>query len=65
MKLAFRAAPALLIFAAAAHAQQGAYSGVGLPPEIVAKYAPPPLPAEVTRRIQTMLDLRAPGLGVL
>jgi protease II len=47
-------------------AQQGAYTGLGaesVPPEKVAKYAPAPLPAEVSRRIQTMLDVRSPGLG--
>jgi len=48
------------------NAEQGAYTGLGaesVPPEKVAKYAPPPLPAEVSRRIQTMLDVRSPGLG--
>ncbi len=49
-----------------AAAQQGPYSGVGagsVPPEKVARYAPPPLAPEVARRIQAMLDVRAPGLG--
>ena len=55
----------LLIGASVALGQAGPYSGVGLPPETVAKYAPPPLPAEVTRRIQTMLDVRSPGLGIV
>lgn len=48
--------------------QPSPYTGLGagsIPPEIVAKYAPPSLPAEVTRRIQTMLDVRSPGLGIL
>jgi protease II len=51
--------------ASAGSAQQAPYSGVGLPPETVAKYAPPPLPGEFTRRIQRMFDVRSPGLGVL
>lgn len=52
----------------AAFAQQGAYSGVGagsVPPEKIARYAPPPLAPEVSRRIQAMLDVRAPGLGIV
>src|ERR1700730_17962805 len=36
-----------------------------LPPEVVKKYAPPPLDPEASRRIQMMLDIRAPGLGML
>lgn len=68
MKPVFRVLPLLFLAAAAASAQQGSYSGAGpgsLPPETIAKYAPPPLPTEITCRIQTMLDVRAPGLGVL
>jgi dipeptidyl aminopeptidase/acylaminoacyl peptidase len=45
---------------------QTPYSGHGadsLSPEIIRKYAPPPLDSSVSRRIQTMLDVRAPGLG--
>ncbi len=48
--------------------QQPAYSGLGagsVPPELVAKYAPPPLDPAVSRRIQAMLDVRTPGLGVV
>ena len=40
---------------------QGTYSGHGadsVPREKIVKYAPPPLPADVTRRIQAMLDVR-------
>jgi protease II len=47
---------------------QGGYSGHGadsVPREKIAKYAPPPLPAEVTRRIQTMLDVRGAALGTI
>jgi len=47
---------------------QSPYSGHGagsLPSEVVKKYAPPTLDPEVGRRIQAMLDVRAPGLGML
>jgi dipeptidyl aminopeptidase/acylaminoacyl peptidase len=47
---------------------QTPYSGHGagsIPPEVVKKYAPPPLDPEVSSRIQTMLDVRAPGLGMV
>jgi hypothetical protein len=40
-----------------------AYAGHGadsVPPELIAKFAPTPLPAETSRRIQAMLDVRAP-----
>src|SRR5687767_14956151 len=39
------------------------YAGHGadsVPPELIAKYAPTPLPPDVSRRIQSMLDVRAP-----
>jgi dipeptidyl aminopeptidase/acylaminoacyl peptidase len=45
---------------------QTPYSGHGpasVSPETVRKYAPPPLDPDVSRRIQTMLDLRSPGIG--
>jgi dipeptidyl aminopeptidase/acylaminoacyl peptidase len=32
---------------------------------VLAKFAPPPLPAELSRRIQTMMDIRAPGVGMV
>ncbi|AKU95244.1 Acylamino-acid-releasing enzyme [Labilithrix luteola] len=41
----------------------GGYAGHGsesVSPEILAKYAPTPLPPQVSRRIQSMLDVRAP-----
>ncbi|WP_437561944.1 S9 family peptidase [Sorangium sp. So ce542] len=44
------------------------YEGHGaasVSPEILARYAPPPLPDDVSRRIQALLDVRAPGGGVL
>jgi dipeptidyl aminopeptidase/acylaminoacyl peptidase len=40
------------------------YSGHGagsVPPEVIARFAPTPLAPEVSRRIQSMLDVRAPG----
>jgi dipeptidyl aminopeptidase/acylaminoacyl peptidase len=44
------------------------YSGHGLAsvtPELLAEFAPAKLPADVSRRIQAMLDVRAPGAGRL
>jgi dipeptidyl aminopeptidase/acylaminoacyl peptidase len=34
-------------------------------PELLAKFAPKPLPSELSRRIQAMLDVRAPAAGRL
>jgi protease II len=45
-----------------------AYSGLGadsVASEVLARYAPPGLPTGAARRIQAMLDVRAPGAGVL
>ena len=59
---------ALLLAASAASAQQPSYKGLGaesVPPALVAKYAAPPLAPAVSRRIQTMLDVRTPGLGIV
>ncbi len=42
---------------------EAGYSGHGsesISPELLARFAPAPLPAEVSRRIQAMLDVRAP-----
>lgn len=44
------------------------YAGHGLAsvtPEILAEFTPAKLPADVSRRIQAMLDVRAPGAGRL
>ncbi|MFO0618548.1 MAG: prolyl oligopeptidase family serine peptidase [Polyangiaceae bacterium] len=44
------------------------YSGLGassVAPEILAKYAPAPLATADTKRIQSMLDIRAPTAGVV
>jgi dipeptidyl aminopeptidase/acylaminoacyl peptidase len=48
-----------------AHAQ---YSGLGkdsLDPAILKRYAPPALPPNITRPIESMLDVRSPGLGMV
>lgn len=47
---------------------RGEYRGLGadsVTPEIIAKFAAPPLPREVTRRIQAMLDVRGAGTGIV
>lgn len=44
------------------------YSGHGaqsVPPEVLAKFAPKPVPDALARRIQAMLDVRSPGAGAL
>ncbi len=49
---------------ASAASSASGYSGHGaasVPPEVLAKYAPTPLPGDVSRRIQAMLDVRGPG----
>lgn len=46
--------------------QSGSYSGHGadsVPPEVLARYAPTPLPPELSRKIQGLMDIRSPGLG--
>jgi dipeptidyl aminopeptidase/acylaminoacyl peptidase len=50
-----------------AAAQSQPYAGHGadsIPPEAIAAYAPRPLPAQVSRRIQQMLDVRGLALGI-
>lgn len=44
------------------------YSGLGkdnLDPAILKRYAPTPLPPSVTRPIESILDVRSPGLGMV
>ncbi|HEY3452082.1 MAG TPA: hypothetical protein VGK67_37325 [Myxococcales bacterium] len=44
-----------------------AYSGLGagsVPKEIVEKYGPKPFDPELTRKVQMMMDVRAPGMGL-
>ncbi|MEW6757335.1 MAG: prolyl oligopeptidase family serine peptidase [Acidobacteriota bacterium] len=68
-----RIASLLTLIMLAAHAalaspQAGTYSGHGaetVPPEVLAQYAPPPLPADLSRKIQSVMDIRAPGLGIV
>lgn len=51
-----------------AAAPRSNYSGHGahsVDPAILAKFAPTQLPPEVSRRIQSMLDVRSPGAGML
>ena len=58
---------ALLIFLPSL-AQGTPYSGHGastVPPEVLAKFAPTPLASDLSRKIQSMMDLRAPGMGLL
>lgn len=46
----------------------GTYSGHGassVSPEVLARFAPTPLPPELARHIQSMLDVRGPGGGTL
>ncbi|WP_172202010.1 prolyl oligopeptidase family serine peptidase [Niveibacterium sp. COAC-50] len=55
------------LFAAPASAQTD-YAGLGVEsvsPATLEQFRPKPLPPEVSRRIQSMLDLRAPGTGLL
>lgn len=52
---------------AAAPASGAGYQGLGLssvPAEVIQRFAPRPLPDDIGRRIQGLLDLRAPGAGV-
>ena len=64
----YRSSLTWLLLPALAHAAaDGGYAGHGLAsvsPEVLARYAPPPLAPEVSRRIQNLLDLRAPGGGM-
>lgn len=68
MKLGFPLLLSASLLAAMPVFAQQSYSGVGpgsVPAETVAKFSPPSLSPEVSRRIQTMLDVRSPGLGIL
>ncbi len=63
--LALGAVPAA---AAQAPAPSRGYSGHGaasVAPELLARFAPRPLDAALSRTIQAMLDVRSPGAGVL
>jgi dipeptidyl aminopeptidase/acylaminoacyl peptidase len=61
------AAPTAVPVATTPPAPSGGYKGLGVesvPPEVLKKHAATPLPADVSRRIQALLDLRAPGAGL-
>ncbi|MBC86396.1 MAG: S9 family peptidase [Bdellovibrionaceae bacterium] len=50
------------------HNQKNGYSGHGaesVSPNILEKFAPKPLPSSDIARIESMLDVRSPGLGML
>lgn len=58
----------LTIFAISQISFAAEYKGVGaesLSPETVKKFAPPPITQEMSRKIQTMLDVRSPGMGMI
>jgi dipeptidyl aminopeptidase/acylaminoacyl peptidase len=64
--LAQSAPPAPAAATPAAKKPAPAYRGHGagsVAPEVVAKFAAPPLPAELSRSIQMMFDVRAPAAG--
>jgi dipeptidyl aminopeptidase/acylaminoacyl peptidase len=66
--MAVVAGVALMIGMPSMAQSQTPYAGYGassVSEEALAKYAPPPLDPDVSRRIQTLLDVRAPGGGVL
>jgi dipeptidyl aminopeptidase/acylaminoacyl peptidase len=51
-----------------AESASGPYSGHGpesIPPEVLAKYRPKPTPPDLSRRIQSLIDIRSPGIGRL
>jgi len=57
------AAPSATASAEAPKKPAATYSGLGaesVPPEVLARFAPKPLPAATSRKIQAMLDVRAP-----
>jgi protease II len=58
--------PALTVAPPAADAPPAAYQGHGaesVDPAIVARHAPPPLPVELSRKIQRYMDIRGAGGG--
>lgn len=60
--------PSLLTAAPPAAAAATPYSGHGagsVPAEVIARFAPQPLPSGLLARIQTLMDVRSPGAGTL
>lgn len=58
----------LLVLALPLAAPAAGYTGLGaesVPAETVARYAPRPFDPELTRKVQAMMDVRAPGLGLV
>lgn len=53
----------LVLAAPTAKAQYSGHGAASVAPEVIAKYAPKPLPEDLSRKIQGMFDVRAPGLG--
>lgn len=48
-------------------AATGPYTGLGvesIPPALLEKYRPKHVPADLARRVQALIDVRAPGIGV-
>jgi dipeptidyl aminopeptidase/acylaminoacyl peptidase len=62
------APPAVASAAPAPATSAGPYSGHGIesiPPEILAKFRPGTVPADLGRRIEALIDIRSPGIGML
>ncbi len=58
----------ILLLALPLAAPAAGYTGLGaesVPAETVARYAPRPFDPELTRKVQAMMDVRAPGLGLV
>lgn len=47
-----------------AHADYSGHGSESVDPATIAKFAPPPIPSQVSRRIQTAMDLRAASPGM-
>lgn len=67
--VSFAAAAAVVLTACAKTEKKQAdgYTGHGaesISAETLAKFAPPPLASSVTNRIQNLMDVRAPGMGI-
>lgn len=56
------------IVACAGSGKKNSYQGLGIESvdsKVLNQYAPPPLEAEISKKIQNYLDVRSPGLGML
>jgi dipeptidyl aminopeptidase/acylaminoacyl peptidase len=54
-----------VVASSSAPSQRAAAEGTEATPEVLARYAPPALPADLSRRVQAMFDARSPGAGQL